>query len=349
MPLDWTREAISPDTCQVKHSAGKRKPLPSESPSACEEASILFLHEGDWAPGTALRLATAARTGARAVVRALQESSVEVQDRIISDFEGKCLLALKDPHAANVLMHLVSNFEECKVEFVAKELLKANFDVATHQYGSQLICEMLNQRWTGQAAQVLLATVLSRGTELWRAAHANTIIQQVLIEGTEQQKQQVLQSLLADFQKSERKWIRVMTSPKNTGEVQSIFVLTTAVLECDKNEALTSALVQDADCLRGLLKRKYGPVLLRALLQLEGPLAEEVYTRLLYAYTAVSAEELRSALDRLIRPCTSCEDKKSLCVKCVRSTAATRQLILELHGPELWESLSGEAIAPIDP
>lgn len=324
-------ESVASSAFSQRGASRRRRILQKDSRKG-EDAARQFLLEGDWPPGTALHLALSGETGSRVVQGALEEASCHVGNIIVNDFVGHVSNISRHPHAVHVLRKIVMHIDEGTAGFVARELRGNGCSLSTRKFACRVVCEMLRQRWRAEASLLLLSEVVASQRALWRMQYATYIFQDILKLGTNALQQQVMSSLLVDFQTAWPEVSRAIRCPRHDGEVHCVFVVAIAVSEFGKHaEPLIAAIIRDADIVRSLVERKYGYVLLKAVLQVQGPLAEDVHRKLLGAWAGFSSEQAASLMERCSVPCARCIEIQASCRNCSRSLAALQSLLEELR------------------
>lgn len=262
--------------------------------------------DGEWTPGTALRLAVDSESGSRAVVAAV--SRPDVQPRIITDFLGHVVETASDPNAIHVLVSIVRESPEESAVFVAKELAGQGCKAASHKYACRLLCWMVQKRWKSDAFLSLIGEVLADSERMWQVHYASYVFQELLKHGTPDQQNRIVAALITSLARPEV--ARAIAQPQDAAEVESIFVLVSALTQCMKLASpLAQMLVGNASLVRELASRKFGFVLLRALLQYDG--AERA--QLGEALRAIGEDQLPILRERIAQPCKSCKSMPRRC------------------------------------
>lgn len=301
--------------CQVL--AAPRSPKKRGKSSVIHEQSLLdTAHDAscpdcEWKPGTALRLAAESETGSRAVTRALEVSGPDVRWGIASDFAGNVVELASDPNAIHALVSIVKECPEDTAVFVARELAGQGCEAAGHKYACRLICSMVQKRWKSDTFTSLIGEVLDDTERMWQVHYATYVFQELLKHGTPDQRTRILEGLITSLARPEV--AQAIAQPQDA-QVQSIFVLVSALTQCMKLATpLAQMLVGNASIVRGLAFRKYGFVLLRALLRYDGP--ERVQLRV--TLRAIGQDQLLIFRERLQRPCKDCKTESRRCKICV--------------------------------
>lgn len=314
----------APRKPNVQQKKGK---LQNQHPSA--SAWKILLEETEWTSGVAWDIAFGSEEGSLGVQAALKGSRPDVQSRIIGDFIGNVVEAVSSPHAIHVLAFILKNFPEESGIFVAKELAGLGCQAAGHKYACHLLCCMVQESWKEDASTSLIGEVLAETERMWwHVPYATYVFQELLEHGTSDQQRRIVDGLLDSITQPEV--VQAITQPNTEAQQASIFVLVKALTKCaDLAARLAGILVGNASLVRGLASRKFGCVLLRALLSCDVPVRIQLGVALRHGQ--VNRSDLMA---NIAQPCKECKDCKNSCSRCPVAADAVERLKAVLA---LWE------------
>lgn len=102
------------------------------------------------------------------------------------------------PYGNYVIQKLISKMEVQHSRFIVSELLTFGVQVSGHRFGCRILCRLLETSSEDEKTIELFEEVLSEACKLCRHSYAHYVIESILENGLDFQKQRIMQALQAE-------------------------------------------------------------------------------------------------------------------------------------------------------
>jgi len=207
------------------------------------------------------------RQGCRLVQAAVQGADPRVAAELLAELRGHVRDALASPHANYVMQTIITALPTAMSSFIVKELLGVGASAARHRFGCRIICRLIEHSGASADIAALLGEVVAEAESLCNHCFGHYVLES-LLEHSPEHCHAIVQALQADL---------LSRACHRSGS----HVVESALLHCSEGDkqGLVSELI-GGETVATLAQQQHGSLVLKALLEIPGKGAEEVWSQL---------------------------------------------------------------------
>jgi hypothetical protein len=191
------------------------------------------------------------KRGCRIAQKAIEVGTIEDQNQILGQMQGRVLEALKSPHANHVLQKCIEIMPPDQLQFAITEIRRELPFAARHRFGCRIIQRLIEHGHSWQTEE-LISELVADTARLCRHQFGNFAIQHILQHGTPAQRSAIAKMLSEDTIRLAKHRI-------------ASYTISCALSYCAAEDVkmLTQVVLQDAGQLADLSRRQYGSFVVR--------------------------------------------------------------------------------------